>query len=326
MTSLTPSFSVAASADDRASLSIAAVERETGLAKDTLRVWEKRYGFPKPERDSSGDRLYSSLQVQQLKLISKLLGAGMRPGKVVGLDSAQLQTMLAEKFSASSAFLSNANTSSRSSDPQLEKLLDAIGEFDPQALRHRLNRAQLQMGLASFVTDLVAPLTTAVGIAWAQGRFEVYEEHFFTEIITGVLRHAIDSLVPQPAMQAPKVLLTTLPQEQHGLGLLMVETLLQLEGCHCVSLGTQTPIADIIQAARAHSVDAVALSFSNVHKAAAVQASLRELRVQLPVITELWVGGACTALYQEGIAEVKAMRHLSDIQPRVAEWRHTHPV
>ena len=27
-------------------LSIAAVERETGLGKDTLRAWERRYGFP----------------------------------------------------------------------------------------------------------------------------------------------------------------------------------------------------------------------------------------------------------------------------------------
>ncbi|MGE0106807.1 MAG: MerR family DNA-binding transcriptional regulator, partial [Thiomonas sp.] len=39
-------------------LSIAAVERDTGIGKDTLRVWERRYGFPQPHRDASGDRLY----------------------------------------------------------------------------------------------------------------------------------------------------------------------------------------------------------------------------------------------------------------------------
>lgn len=326
MTSPAPSPSVSIPAESQVGLSIAAVERETGLAKGTLRIWEKRYGFPSPARDPSGDRQYSFLQVQQLKLISKLLGAGMRPSKVVGLDSAQLQAMLIETVSASPANLYNTKLRNGLSDPQLDKLLDAIGEFDSQTLRHRLNRAQLQMGLAPFVIDLVAPLTTAVGIAWAQGRFEVYEEHFFTEVITGVLRHAIDSLTPQPAMQAPKVLLTTLSQEQHGLGLLMVEALLQLEGCHCVSLGTQTPVADIIQAAQAHSVDVVALSFSNVHKAAVVQTSLRELRVQLPVITELWVGGACNALYQKEVSGLKAMRHLSDLQPQVAEWRRTHHI
>ena len=34
-------------------LSIAAVERDTGLSKDTLRVWERRYGFPSPGRDAN---------------------------------------------------------------------------------------------------------------------------------------------------------------------------------------------------------------------------------------------------------------------------------
>src|SRR5258707_8581705 len=47
-------------------LPISAVERETGLAKDTLRVWERRYGFPRPERDSAGDRRYPADQVRQL--------------------------------------------------------------------------------------------------------------------------------------------------------------------------------------------------------------------------------------------------------------------
>ena len=37
-------------------IGIAAVERETGLSKDTLRVWERRYGFPRPLRDANGER------------------------------------------------------------------------------------------------------------------------------------------------------------------------------------------------------------------------------------------------------------------------------
>jgi cobalamin-dependent methionine synthase I len=119
------------------------------------------------------------------------------------------------------------------------------------------------------------------------------------------------------------VLLTTVPQEQHGLGLLMVEALLVLEGCACVSLGTQTPLTDITRAALAHRADVVALSFSNVHKAAVVHASLRQLRAQLPAPIALWVGGACTALYRRPLADVSAVQDLSGLQPLVAQWRHT---
>ena len=44
--------------------SIAEVERETGLGKDTLRVWERRYGFPVPLRDALGERAYPDEQLQ----------------------------------------------------------------------------------------------------------------------------------------------------------------------------------------------------------------------------------------------------------------------
>ena len=321
MNSPTSPTDLTRSASSDAGLPIAAVERETGLGKDTLRVWERRYGFPAPSRNSSGDRLYSGDQVRQLKLISRLLDVGLRPGKVVGLDLAALQALLAQHTPVQPAVVSKT-IGGDTTDPVIDGLLHAIGSHDPRTLRHGLSHAQLRMGLAPFVTDLVAPLTTAVGEAWARGRFEVFEEHLYTEVITGVLRHAIASLTPQPVPQGPKVLLTTVPQEQHSLGLLMVEALLALEGCTCVSLGTQTPLSDIAQAALAHRADVVALSFSNLHKAAMVQTSLRELRVQLPASTALWVGGACTALYQWPLAGVSAVQHLSGLQSLVAQWRH----
>lgn len=310
--------------EGQAGLTISAVERETGLAKDTLRVWEKRYGFPQPLRDGVGDRRYPATQVQQLKFIGRLLDAGHRPGKVVGLDIDALQSLLAQGGSDNAPDLSRTNSADDRHAPVLAALLDAIGAHDPQALRHALSHAQLRMGLASFVTDLVAPLATAVGDAWAQGRFEVFEEHLFTEVIHGVLHNAIASLAPLPVAQGPKVLLTTLPQELHGLGLLMVEALLALEGCTCVSLGTQTPIGDVVQAARAHRVDVVALSFSNVHNSMLVHASLRELRAQLPATTALWVGGACAALYQKPLDGIVSVQHLSGLQPLVAQWRQIH--
>lgn len=324
MNSPTPPTALTPPASSEGGLPIAAVERETGLGKDALRVWERRYGFPTPARDSSGDRLYSADQVQQLKLISRLLDFGLRPGKVVGLDHAALQALLTQHVPVSVANLSKTDTDSAAADPVMGELLHAIGTHDPRALRRGLSHAQLRMGLAPFVTDLVAPLTTAVGEAWAQGRFEVFEEHLYTEVITGVLRHAIASLTPQPVPQGPKVLLTTVPQEQHSLGLLMVEALLALEGCTCVSLGTQTPLTDIAQAALAHRAKVVALSFSNLHKAAVVQTSLRELRAQLPATTALWVGGACTALHQWPLPGISAVQHLSGLQPLVAQWRHAH--
>lgn len=306
-------------------LPIAAVEKETGLAKDTLRAWEKRYGFPQPLRDAAGDRRYPPDQVQRLQLIGRLLDAGLRPGKVVGLDNEALQEQLANlpPRGVNTASGTEPREPAREHDALLQELLDTISASDPVALRHALVRAQLGMGLAAFVTELVAPLTTAVGQAWAQGRFEVFEEHLFTEVLTGVMRNAIASLTTPPGPGGPRVLLTTLPQEQHGLGLLMVEALLALEGCACVSLGTQTPLGDVVQAAQAHRADVVALSFTNVQNGSNVLASLRSLRAQLPGSVALWVGGACSALYQKPLNGITAVQPLSELRRLVAQWRET---
>ena len=320
---------------ETAALSIAAVERETGLAKDTLRVWEKRYGFPAPLRDAAGDRIYPLAQVVQLKLIRRLLDAGMRPGKVVGLDNDALQALLAHSAgpaqdnAASSALLDPVNPESATKPtlpqtwqaPEIPALLDAIAAHDPQALRHTLLQAQWRMGLAHFVTDVVAPLTTAVGEAWAQGRFEIFEEHLYTEVITGVLRSAIATLAMPPQSLGPRVLLTTVQREPHGLGLLMLEALLTLEGCVCISLGTQTPLSDIVQAAQAHRANVVALSFTNLQSGPVVITELRELRRQLPPERSLWVGGSCNALYQKPLLGITAVQSLAALAPLVTQWR-----
>src|ERR1700751_4539442 len=60
-------------------LSIAAVERETGLGKDTLRAWERRYGFPIPQRDAAGVRGYPRALVEGLRLVQRVLLNGPRP-------------------------------------------------------------------------------------------------------------------------------------------------------------------------------------------------------------------------------------------------------
>lgn len=293
-------------------LSIAAVERDTGLSKDTLRVWERRYGFPCPERDGAGDRLYPPGQVARLQTIRRLMDAGHRPGRIVALAPEALQALVDAAPAAPVA---------PGAAQALEHYLVLIAQHDVHQLRHALGQDALRLGLVAFVTQLVAPLNTAVGEAWMQGRFQVFEEHLYTECLTGVLRHAIAGIAPPQGRGAPRVLLTTVPQEAHGLGLLMVEALLALEGCHCLPLGPQTPLADIVRAAQVHQADIVALSFTAVQSPHTVLAALRTLRRQLPPHTAIWAGGQCPVLYQRPLAGVLALASIAALPAEVARWR-----
>src|SRR5438093_1354411 len=74
-------------------LNISAAERETGLSKDVLRMWERRYAFPKPSRDENGERQYSIGDVGKLRAIKRLMDVGMRPGKIIALSNEELNAM-----------------------------------------------------------------------------------------------------------------------------------------------------------------------------------------------------------------------------------------
>ena len=79
---------------EQAVFSIAAVERDTGLSKDTLRVWERRYGFPAPARNANGERLYPQDQLDRLRLIRRLLDAGHRPARIVAATAEELADLV----------------------------------------------------------------------------------------------------------------------------------------------------------------------------------------------------------------------------------------
>ncbi len=296
------------------SLSIAAVERDSGLSKDTLRVWERRYGFPTPQRDAIGERAYPLDQVEKLRIIKRLLDAGHRPGRIVPLPFGELR-QLAE----STVDQAPASTPAALATAELQEHLDLIRSHDVVALRRRLMLGLAQFGVTRFVIEVIAPLNTAVGDAWMRGQLQIFEEHLYTESIQVVLRDAIVRL--PPARARPSVLLTTFPNEPHGLGLLMAEALLALDGARCVSLGVCTPLWDIVLASQAQSIDIVALSFSGCMNPNQIVEGLSELRSKLPARIALWAGGAAPALHRRPVEGVRAIAAIGQIHDELQAWR-----
>ena len=261
---------------------IAAVERDVGVSKDVLRVWERRYGFPVPDRDPHGERLYPAGQVLRLRLIKRLMDLGHRPGRLMSTSINELEALAGGSQGVKGP---GADTGSH----ELDELFALIRQHDGAAYLQAMQQRLARQGLRQFVQDTVAPLTVQIGFAWERGRLQVFEEHLFTELTARVLRQAIAAV---PGGSEPRVLLTTLPKEPHEMGLLMVEAVLSLEGAQCISLGTQMPLMEIVDAVAAHQVDIVALSFSAAFPARQTRALLEQLRAALSGTIELWAGGA----------------------------------
>lgn len=294
-------------------LGIAAVERDTGIAKDTLRVWERRYGFPAPLRDAHGERLYPSAQVEKLRLMRRLMDQGRRPSTIVRLSTDELATLLDAAGPGEV-------------DPQRSEreaaLLQLVRLHRSNELRAALYQLLLKQGLQRFVADTVAPLNDCIGHAWLRGEIDVPEEHLYTEQVQNVLRSAIGSQAV--AGGRPRILLTTFPDEQHALGLLMAEATLVPEGAACVSLGTQTPMSDIRSAAEAGAFDVVALSFSAAYPQRQAVDGLNALRELLPSGIALWAGGAAVQGKNRRLNGVRVITDLDDALTALAQWRAEH--
>ncbi|WP_310387457.1 MerR family transcriptional regulator [Roseateles sp.] len=322
--------SVEAAELDASWVGIAAVERDTGLSKDTLRVWERRYGFPLPLRDAGGDRVYSPCQVQRLRLLKRLLDAGHRPGRVVPASQQALESLLQVQAGPSGPGGKEAPPSGPTLDSaqaeEMQGLLQLLRHHQVDELRRQLAQALMRQGLRNVVLQLVAPLTRLVGESWMRGELEVFEEHIYTETVQQVLRQAVQGVAAQVSAGRPRVLLTTLPGEPHGLGLLMVEALLAIEACQCLSLGVQTPADELPRAAAAHGSDILALSFSGLISAGTARRALSDLRVALPAPVELWAGGSALLLKRPfKLGGVRVVNDLADLPRAVASWRAAHP-
>ncbi len=301
-------------------LSIAAVERDTGLGKDTLRVWERRYGFPIPRRDANDERSYPMAQVEKLRAIKRLMDHGHRPGRIVALTLQELQHM-SESLMGAPTPVGMGHAARKAEAAHYVGLLRS---HDTEGLRQQLKQALANQGLKQFVAHVVAPLTAAVGDAWMRGELQVFEEHTYSTCISALLRQAIDHLTETSTLATPRVLLTTFPQEAHGLGLLMAESMLALQGARSVSLGTQTPVADIVKASQAHDIQVVALSFSVSMKPKHVVGGLSELRQLLPASVEIWVGGNNPALKRCAQSGLVVLGGLDHITAQVHRWRTTY--
>ena len=286
---------------------IGAVERDTGLSKDTLRIWERRYGFPKPIRDVHGERVYPHSQIKRLTIIKRLIDAGHRPGKIVATDMDELER------------LALLGTPAAHADPAgFAEFMAILRSHDGERLRQWLAQALVRQGLERFVTETVNDLNSRVGEAWSRGDLAIHEEHLYSQQIENTLRHAI--FLASHDGGPPRVLLTSMPGEQHRVGLLMAEALLTAAGALCIALGTQTPANDIALAAAAHQADVVALSFSGVFQSGPAQRSLNDLRALLPDSVAIWAGGEGLQRLR-AVTGVELVRDFAQLRRTLSEWR-----
>ncbi len=207
---------------------IHAVSELTGVPEATLRAWERRYNVPVPLRTASGYRLYSHLDVEQVRRMRELCATGMAPAdasKMVAAPPDEAPAEIHEDPYATAA----------------QRIVASTRRMDPAAIEADV-RFAMAMGEAITVVDRVfCPAMAEVGRDWERGLISVGHEHLASEIVSMAVRDMLRLV--GPARSIGEVVLACFAEEDHSLPLYAAAFRFVEWGYRPHALGARTPPA-----------------------------------------------------------------------------------
>ena len=246
------------------------VAKLTGLSKDVIRVWERRFGLVKPSRSSNRYREYSDEEVALLRFVKAQMEQGATIGAlaVEGHDSLVARMRIATPVSA------------EDQKPHERLLDDLIGSLDPldkAGFERRLNGAVAVIPFEEAVQRILLPLQRRVGELWHQGRLNIAVEHYVTKIIQQKLFSVMNQLPVNES--GPRILIACPEGETHEVGAQAVAYIAATKGCHVYYLGPNLPNSDLVTFCETITPDLVLLSLTEVRPEAAALQQLKELEL-----------------------------------------------
>jgi methanogenic corrinoid protein MtbC1 len=302
-------------------LSIGALASATGIPVETIRTWERRYGFPVAERKPSGHRVYPLSTVPRLRRIAQAIARGHRAAEVLPASESALEALVAtlpEMPGWTKPDTSASRDMARPEPADWAEMFAPVRAFDSEGLRARFQLDWARFGPLEFLEQRAAPFLAAIGNAWADGSLDVRHEHFASSVLGDFLRTV--RLPMDDRATGPVATLATLPGELHGLGLQMSALVFALAGWRAVILGVDTPVAQIAALAREAPVAVVALSLVQPATRSSA-ASLRSLRRRLSPRIPLLVGGAGAPAITRQLRGVETLPDLASLD----RWLRSRP-
>ena len=247
-----------------AALNIAALSRRTGIAPDTLRKWEQRYGILRPTRTAGGQRRYSELDVARVEWLRDRIAEGYRIGEAAALLAASPEA-------------------ARTAEELREALLRAVDDSDLDGILGLVDQAFALHAAETAFGAILRPVLQEVGAAWERGTVSVGQEH----LVSSAVRARLERLLADARGSVHGVVvLACAPGERHELGLLMLGVMLRADGWQVAYLGADTPIEDALGLATQLNARALGISVSMPERARGL------LPLKRPVETKLLLGGA----------------------------------
>jgi len=249
---------------------LSAVLRETGLTADVLRVWERRYDLPKPQRTPGGHRLYSDYDIAVIKWLRARQDEGLTISRAVELwkETAASRDPL-EGLPRAASYAESLPAPASRLDDLRDRWIKACLAFDAGKAEEVLNQAFAINPVETVCFEILQKGIRQVGTLWHQDRATVQQEHFATALAVRRVETLI-SAAPAPT-RAQTVLVGCPAGEWHHFSQLLLTLLLRRRGLNVVYLGANLPLDQMEATATAVRPSLIVLASQQLTTAASLR-------------------------------------------------------
>jgi methanogenic corrinoid protein MtbC1 len=252
-----------------------AVLLETGLAADTLRAWERRYGLPTPQRTAGGHRLYSQYDIETIKWLIARQAEGLSISRAVDLWNEHIasDTDPLAGYAPSSMIGALTSPAPQSLDTTLDALraqwITACMNFSETNAEQALNKAFSMFSVEAVCTEVLQKGMSEIGDLWYENHASVQQEHF----ASGLAMRRLDALLSaSPTPSRPQTILVGCPPgEWHTFTPLLLSLFLRRRGLNVIYLGANVPADRFAETAQKVKANLVILVAQTLVSAASLQ-------------------------------------------------------
>lgn len=249
--------------------SIESVYKMTGIPPATLRNWEKRYGFPHPQRSAGGHRFYNQSDIEFLKKATCWIEQGQGLPEIAKLYQKQICPSVVE------AQIKNEIVDDVSFRTEL--IYESLVNFDQNSFLQHYTVLNVKLGPEQLFTLVFEKILKRLGKEWAEGKISIAQEHF----VSAFIRMKLGSFLAMdfPATQDKRILAATCSDERHEGGLMLLSAHLKFKGYPLFYFGTDVPVESLQKVVDDIKPQVVCLSYSHIERVKADLKYLKKLSV-----------------------------------------------
>lgn len=282
------------------------LENLSGVKAHTIRIWEQRYSFLKPNRTDTNIRFYNTDQLKTILNISLLNKNGFKISHIDRMSENEMK----EKILS----LSNAQAQQ---ERIINELIQSMAELDMDAFETTLDNFIFTRGVEKAIINIIFPFLERIGILWVTNHINPAQEHLVSNIIRQKLITGIEKTSTH--LQVNKTIMLYLPEgEHHELGLLFMHFLLKSRGVKVLYLGANVPLADVEFVCSLKKPDCLYMHLTSMATNFNFEKYLSRITARLPG-QQIIVSGQLIQFYKKKTPpSVSLKRSLSEVMEYVA--------